>query len=283
MKKLAGIILTSTLLLGACGNDHHESSKSESKVNENKVQFKDDTLVLEQATLKIKDVFLVNDKDTGIKSIAFKFEVKSKVDRHEITPNNVFVASIHPEQESDNSVDELDPSLTLLGDKYKEWNEHTSSKIKKGKTAKGLLTYKLNNKNDVTIKITQGDQSKKLGKKTYKLSELKTVDASIEDDMEKSIESNSDSESESSNSNDDETASSTSHKEKTKDTEQNNNNQVASNNTTETKATNSQPNNSNSEKQIGGHPSLYDPSISPDEQFDGPEYSIEVDQAIDEH
>ncbi|WRN49618.1 hypothetical protein UM542_01380 [Staphylococcus aureus] len=65
MKRLLGLLLASTLVLGACGSDGNkkESNDSKTSVDENKAQFKNDTLVLDQAVLKIKDVFLINDKD----------------------------------------------------------------------------------------------------------------------------------------------------------------------------------------------------------------------------
>ena len=62
MKKVLFILLSCFLVLAACSNNNNDSKKSTS-VDENKVQFTNDTLVLDQAVLKIKDTFLVNDKD----------------------------------------------------------------------------------------------------------------------------------------------------------------------------------------------------------------------------
>ncbi|MDU7696237.1 MAG: DUF5067 domain-containing protein, partial [Staphylococcus sp.] len=76
MKKVLFILLSCFLVLAACSNNNNDSKRSTS-VDENKVQFTNDTLVLDQAVLKIKDTFLVNDKDSdnGKKLLAFKYEV----------------------------------------------------------------------------------------------------------------------------------------------------------------------------------------------------------------
>ncbi|WP_440857388.1 DUF5067 domain-containing protein [Staphylococcus shinii] len=90
MKKVFGLLLASTLVLGACGNstDKKQENKTES-VNDNKTQFKNNTLVIDDAVLSIKDTFLVNDKNSEEKLLAFKYEVKNKTDKEEITPFNV--------------------------------------------------------------------------------------------------------------------------------------------------------------------------------------------------
>ena len=49
MKKVLFLIFASLLVLGACGNN----DKNTEKVSEDKPQFKNDTLVLDQAVLKL--------------------------------------------------------------------------------------------------------------------------------------------------------------------------------------------------------------------------------------
>ena len=66
------MIFASLLVLGACGNN----DKNTEKVSEDKPQSKD-TLVLDQAVLKIDDTFILNDKDSGDKLLAFKYHVKT--------------------------------------------------------------------------------------------------------------------------------------------------------------------------------------------------------------
>ena len=43
-------------------------------------------------------------------------------------------------------------SITPTTGKLGEWNEHSNDTIKKGKTAKGIMTYKLQNDEDVVLK-----------------------------------------------------------------------------------------------------------------------------------
>ena len=58
MKKVIFFILSCLLVLGACSNSGNKSTT----VNENKPQFKNDTLVLDQTVLYIKDAFIIKEK-----------------------------------------------------------------------------------------------------------------------------------------------------------------------------------------------------------------------------
>ena len=189
MKKVFGVLLASTLVLGACGNndnnsDGKKSNNTETKsVNENKPQFANDTLVIDQAVLKIDDTFILNDKDSGDKLLAFKYHVKNKSDSEDITSMNVWIACFEATQDSDNTVNKLDVGITPTTGKLGEWNEHSNDTIKKGKTAKGIMTYKLQNDEDVVLKATKGADGKKLGTKTIKLDDLKSEDYSVTEDL----------------------------------------------------------------------------------------------------
>lgn len=189
MKKVFGVLLASTLVLGACGNDDNnsdgkKSNNTETKsVNENKPQFANDTLVIDQAVLKIDDTFILNDKDSGDKLLAFKYHVKNKSDSEDITSMNVWIACFEATQDSDNTVNKLDVGITPTTGKLGEWNEHSNDTIKKGKTAKGIMTYKLQNNEDVVLKATKGADGKKLGTKTIKLDDLKSEDYSVTEDL----------------------------------------------------------------------------------------------------
>ncbi|MEB5628972.1 DUF5067 domain-containing protein [Staphylococcus capitis] len=184
MKKVLFILLSCFLVLGACSNNNSNSKKSTS-VDENKVQFTNDTLVLDQAVLKIKDTFLVNDKDlgNGKKLLAFKYEVKSKDGDEQITPMNVWIASMETTQDSENTESKLEVGPTPNTGKFEEWDKHNSDVIKKGKTAKGIITYELENDKQVTLKATKGTEGKKLGIKKIDISKLKSVDYSAADDI----------------------------------------------------------------------------------------------------
>ncbi|WP_238990535.1 DUF5067 domain-containing protein [Staphylococcus epidermidis] len=192
MKKVLFILLSCFLVLGACSNNDSNSKKTTS-VDENKVQFTNDTLVLDQAVLKIKDIFLVNDKDldNGKKLLAFKYEVKSKDGDEQITPMNVWIASMETTQDSENTESKLEVGPTPNTGKFEEWDKHNNDVIKKGKTAKGIITYELENDKQVTLKATKGTEGKKLGTKKIDISKLKTVDYSAADDIIKDSASSS--------------------------------------------------------------------------------------------
>lgn len=179
MKKVLFLIFASLLVLGACGNN----DKNTEKVSEDKPQFKNDTLVLDQAVLKIDDIFILNDKDSGDKLLAFKYHVKNKSDSEDITSMNVWIACFEATQDSDNTVNKLDVGITPTTGKLGEWNEHSNDTIKKGKTAKGIMTYKLQNDEDVVLKATKGADGKKLGTKKIKLDDLKSEDYSVTEDL----------------------------------------------------------------------------------------------------
>lgn len=179
MKKVLFLIFASLLVLGACSNN----DKDTEKVSEDKPQFKNDTLVLDQAVLKIDDTFILNDKDSGDKLLAFKYHVKNKSDSEDITSMNVWIACFEATQDSDNTVNKLDVGITPTTGKLGEWNEHSNDTIKKGKTAKGIMTYKLQNDEDVVLKATKGADGKKLGTKKIKLDDLKSEDYSVTEDL----------------------------------------------------------------------------------------------------
>lgn len=189
MKRLCGILLASTLVLGACGNndsnsEDKKSNNTETKsVNENKTQFKDDTLVIDQAVLKIDDTFIINDKDSDDKLLAFKFHVKNKTNSEDITPTNVWIACFEATQDSENTVNKLDVGFTPNTGKFEEWDKHSNDVIKKGKTAKGIITYTLQNDEEVTLKATKGASGKKLGTKEIDLDDLKSEDYSLTGDL----------------------------------------------------------------------------------------------------
>ncbi|WP_039066877.1 DUF5067 domain-containing protein [Staphylococcus shinii] len=278
MKKVFGLLLASTLVLGACGNstDKKQENKTES-VNDNKTQFKNNTLVIDDAVLSIKDTFLVNDKNSEEKLLAFKYEVKNKTDKEEITPNT---------------------------GKYEEWFKHSDDQIKKGKSAKGIITYTLQNDEDVTLKASKGVDGKELGSKKIKLSDLKTVDYDAAADITNESNNENESEDEPVSQSDDENNSTS-----TKDAVANNkaqqeNNQFVTptNNTTKEQGSSNKQETTNdymneteiaewnkskptthdeSQMQgVGGHPSAFDPSI-PKETQGVPKTDSNGEQYID--
>lgn len=196
MKKFLALIFSGALILGACGNDDTTNDKQQSNntetksVNENKAQFKDDTLVIDQAVLKIDDTFIINDKDSDDKLLAFKFHVKNKSNSEDITPTNVWIACFEATQDSENTVNKLDVGFTPNTGKFEEWDKHNNDVIKKSKTAKGIITYTLQNDEDVTLKATKGASGKKLGTKEIDLDDLKSEDYSLTGDLSDNSDKN---------------------------------------------------------------------------------------------
>ena len=121
--------------------------------------------------------------DNGKKLLAFKYEVKSKDGDEQITPMNVWIASMETTQDSENTESKLEVGPTPNTGKFEEWDKHNNDVIKKGKTAKGIITYELENDKQVTLKATKGTEGKKLGTKKIDISKLKTVDYSAADDI----------------------------------------------------------------------------------------------------
>ncbi|EGQ0389763.1 DUF5067 domain-containing protein [Staphylococcus pseudintermedius] len=184
MKRLTLLLFASLLVLSACGNNkQEEGTNQETKMNENKPQFTNDTLVIDDAVLKIKDTFIINDKDSGKKSIVFKYEVKSKSGRDNVTPNAIFMAGFTVLQDTDSSLAELNAGTTPTTGKFEEWDKHSNDIIKQGKTAKGIAGYELENDRKITLKATKGVGGKDLGEKEIDLSKLKTIDYSAVDDI----------------------------------------------------------------------------------------------------
>lgn len=255
MKRLMFLLFASILVLSACGNEKGSETKQETKVNEDEPQFTNDTLVIDDAVLKIKDTFIVNDKDSGKKSIVFKYEVKSKSGRENVAPNTIFMAGITVLQDTKNSIAELDAGTTPNTGKYEEWSKHAYDTIKKGKSAKGIIGYELENNNKVTLKATKGIGGKELGEKEIDLSKLKTVDYSAVDDIVGEFNDSNNQNTTSSNN-------SASDQKNTQDQVVYKNNdasdEVVDNQNVAQPKTEELPQNG-----IGGHPSLYDPSIPP--------------------
>ncbi|MEB6241497.1 DUF5067 domain-containing protein [Staphylococcus gallinarum] len=187
MKKVLVLLLASFLVLAACGN----SSNKSSSIDENKPQFKNDVLVIDDAVLTIKDTFLVNDKLSDKKLLAFKYEVKNKTDKEEITPINVWVATMTATQDSKNTVNQLEVGTTPNTGKYEKWDKHSQDAIKKNKKAKGIITYELENNNTVDLKGTKGVDGKTLGTKKINIKDLKTVDYDAASDLESSSKAKS--------------------------------------------------------------------------------------------
>lgn len=195
MKRVIVILFAATLLLSACvEKDKKETIKdSENKTEskENKVGFKNDVVTLNKGSIKILDVKLRNasDETDGKETIVFTYEATNKTDE-DFSAQAFWVAAMKVYQENKNTENKLEVGSTPTTGKYKEYFENMTDTIKKNGKAKGVVAYNLEDDNDVTLKVIQGNTDKELGKKTYKLSDLERFDHTTTIDTQNQTQSN---------------------------------------------------------------------------------------------
>lgn len=206
MKKVMGILLASTLILGACGH-HHDSAKKDTAShkkkefeddNEELKEFKDkkdmdikikgDTIVSEKFDAKIKDSFIIKDKDENKKYIAFKMAITAKKDDSENIPSDISNNFIEVTQDDKNTVNKLRNKTIYETKKYTELTEHNHDQIKNGKTVETLFTYELRGDGNVDFNVHKYMDQKKVDSKTFKLSKLKTESFSEKEESKKEFE-----------------------------------------------------------------------------------------------
>lgn len=187
MKKFIMILFISLLLLSACGQKEETNNKNEEKAETttNKVGFKNDIVTLNKGSIKILDVKIRNasDETNGQENIIFTYEAINKTDE-DFSAQDFWVATMEVYQENKNTNNKLEVGSTPTTGKYEEYFENMSDTIKKNGKAKGVVSYVLEDDNDVTLKAIQGNTDKELGKKTYKLSELEKIDHSTVQDIQ---------------------------------------------------------------------------------------------------
>lgn len=195
MKRVIVILFAAMLLLSACGEkDKKETIKdSENKTEskENKVGFKNDLVTLNKGSIKILDVKLRNasDETDGKETIVFTYEATNKTDE-DFSAQAFWIATMKVYQENKNTENKLEVGSTPTTGKYKEYFENMTDTIKKNGKAKGVVAYNLEDDNDVTLKVIQGNTDKELGKKTYKLSDLERFDHTTTIDTQNQTQSN---------------------------------------------------------------------------------------------
>ncbi len=195
MKRVIVILFAAILLLSACGEkDKKETIKdSENKTEskENKVGFKNDLVTLNKGSIKILDVKLRNasDETDGKETIVFTYEATNKTDE-DFSAQAFWIAAMKVYQENKNTENKLEVGSTPTTGKYKEYFENMTDIIKKNGKAKGVVAYNLEDDNDVTLKVIQGNTDKELGKKTYKLSDLERFDHTTTIDTQNQTQSN---------------------------------------------------------------------------------------------
>lgn len=195
MKRVIVILFTAILLLSACGEkdkkEKIKDSENKTESKENKVGFKNDLVTLNKGSIKILDVKLRNasDETDGKETIVFTYEATNKTDE-DFSAQAFWVAAMKVYQENKNTENKLEVGSTPTTGKYKEYFENMTDTIKKNGKAKGVVAYNLEDDNDVTLKVIQGNTDKELGKKTYKLSDLERFDHTTTIDTQNQTQSN---------------------------------------------------------------------------------------------
>lgn len=155
-----------------------EEVKSENKLvhkmlNNNIVQFKNNKLVLDKQTIKIKRIFILRDSHSNATDLAIQYKVKSKSDKFYVTVKNSWEKGFRVLQ--NNKPLEMRQNIKHLYH-YRKLLTKNDEKIEKGETRKGMVIYHLNNAQKVVLQAKQGYEGKVLAEQDYPISELKTVD-----------------------------------------------------------------------------------------------------------
>lgn len=178
MKKLLslGVLTICSMTLVACGGNtkstNEKNSKSTSQKNLEDVYFKDDTLKIDMATLKLlstevlpADKNLLREKP----QLAITYEVTNDSDEP-ISASTVWIACMGLTQEGNDTINKLTVGMTPQDEKFKEYTEHQLDDIKPGGTAKAIISYDLDDtETPVILKANQGMAGKELGEKTITL------------------------------------------------------------------------------------------------------------------
>lgn len=187
MKKVLLLIIVSLLSLSVCGQKEETTTKNKEKLQttKNKVGFKNEVVNENIGSIKILDVKLRNasDETNGKENIVFTYEATNKTDE-DFSAQAFWIAAIEVYQENDNTENKLEVGPTSTTCKYAEYFENMSDTIKKNGKAKGVVSYVLEDNNDITLKATQGNTGNELGNKIYKLSDLEKFDHSTEEDLQ---------------------------------------------------------------------------------------------------
>ncbi|HGH7434723.1 TPA: DUF5067 domain-containing protein [Staphylococcus aureus] len=172
MKKVMGILLASTLILGACGH-HQDSAKKESTSHKKK---ENDNEELNEELKEFKSKKNMDIKIKGDTIVSDKFEAKIK---------EPFIIN---EKDEKNTVNKLRDGYLLSDKKYKDWTEHNQDQIKKGKTAQAMFIYELRGDGNINLNVHKYSEDKTVDSKSFKFSKLKTEDFSHRAETREEVE-----------------------------------------------------------------------------------------------
>ncbi|MGX7202199.1 DUF5067 domain-containing protein [Enterococcus plantarum] len=180
MKKLLslGVLTLCSITLVACGGN---SKSTDTKKNEmtstspqktDDVSFKDDTLKIEMATLKLLSTEVLPADENLLREkpqLAITYEVTNNSEEL-ISAATVWIACMGLTQESKDTINKLTVGMTPQDEKFAEYTEHQLDDIKPGGTVKAIISYDLDDtETPVILKATQGMAGKELGQKTINL------------------------------------------------------------------------------------------------------------------
>ncbi|GGC83327.1 DUF5067 domain-containing protein [Enterococcus wangshanyuanii] len=179
MKKILGfgILTLCGLTLVACsGNDDttkkSSADSSTSQKKEASTYFKDDTLKIDMATVKILSTEVLPADSTLYREkpqLALTYEVTND-SKEPLSASTVWIACMELTQEGENTINRLNVGMTPQDERFAEYTEHQSDDIKPGGTVKAIISYDLDDtETPVMLKATQGMAGKELGEKKIEL------------------------------------------------------------------------------------------------------------------
>lgn len=194
MKKLLlGTVLSTALLLAACGSEEpeketmkaeeteetdtstatEESTETEEVETSNGVKpVENNTYEIEMAKVEVTNTKILPPNeysDTGKDRLVVTYEVTSKVTPEEagevdVSPMMVWIATVEPTQETPDTIQRLSGGGIPLEDEYNKYLDSQSAIIKKDKTVENVTMYELENRdNPVILNVTQGVAGEDLG------------------------------------------------------------------------------------------------------------------------
>ncbi|EHS79873.1 hypothetical protein IS189_0988 [Staphylococcus aureus subsp. aureus IS-189] len=104
------------------------------------IKIKGDTIVSDKFEAKIKEPFIINEKDEKKKYIAFKMEITAKKDDKDLNPSSISHDYINITQDDKNTVNKLRDGYLLSDKNIKIGQNITKIKLKKAKLHKPCLS-----------------------------------------------------------------------------------------------------------------------------------------------
>ncbi len=148
------------------------AEKESVKTEESGVYFKNDTLKIDMATIKLTGSTVAPpDKTFGEKksTLIITYDFTNDSDKP-LQPSTAFIACFTATQETAATIDRLDIAMSPQGEKYTKLNDMSNTDIKSGATVQSVISYEINDtKKPITLKATQGVAGKELGTKEYKI------------------------------------------------------------------------------------------------------------------